>query len=72
MSPSAHTQRRLSLVWGVETLLVPDFQDTDTMIQQTIQAVRESGLEPGQRVVITGGVPFGQSGHTNLIKVHTV
>jgi len=72
VSPSAHTQRRLSLVWGVETLLVPDFQDTDTMIQQTIQAVRESGLEPGQRVVITGGVPFGQSGHTNLIKVHTV
>ena len=72
VSPSAHTQRRLSLVWGVETLLVPDFHDTDTMLQQTIQAVRQSGLEPGQRVVITAGVPFGKSGQTNLIKVHTL
>jgi pyruvate kinase len=72
VSPSAHTQRRLALVWGVETLLVPDFQDTDTMLEQTIQAVRRSGLEPGRRVVITGGVPFGKSGQTNLIKIHTV
>ena len=72
VSPSAHTQRRLALVWGVETLLVPDFQDTDAMLEQTIQAVRRSGLEPGRRVVITGGVPFGKSGQTNLIKVHTV
>jgi pyruvate kinase len=51
---------------------VPDFQDTDTMLEQTIQAVRRSGLEPGRRVVITGGVPFGKSGQTNLIKIHTV
>ena len=72
VSPSAHTQRRLALVWGVETLLVPDFQDTDAMLDQTIQAVRRSGLEPGRRVVITGGVPFGKSGQTNLIKIHTV
>jgi len=72
VSPSAHTQRRLALVWGVETQLVPDFRDTDTMLAQTIQAVRDYGLEPGHRVVITGGVPFGKVGQTNLIKVHTV
>ena len=71
VSPSAHTQRRLALVWGVETLLVPDFKNTDMMIAQTIQAVRDNGLAPGQRVVITGGLPFGSSGQTNFIKVHT-
>jgi pyruvate kinase len=42
------------------------------MLNKTVQAVRDSGMEPGQRVVITGGVPFGKSGQTNLIKVHTV
>lgn len=72
VSPSPHTQRRLALVWGVETLLVPDFRDTDTMLAQTIQAVRDAGFPEGQRVVITGGVPFGKVGQTNLIKVHTV
>ncbi|HEY1407703.1 MAG TPA: pyruvate kinase [Promineifilum sp.] len=70
VSPSSHTQRRLALVWGVETLLVPDFDETDTMIEETAKALREYGLAEGQRVVITGGVPFKQSGHTNLIKVH--
>jgi pyruvate kinase len=70
VSPSPYTQRRLALVWGVETLLVPDFEDTDTMLAETGEALRKSGLQAGQRVVITGGVPFRQSGHTNLIKVH--
>lgn len=72
VSPSPHTQRRLALVWGVETLLVPDFGDTDTMLTQTAEALRISGLEAGQHVVITAGVPFRMSGHTNLIKVHSL
>ncbi len=72
ISPSPYTQRTLALVWGVDTLLVPDFSDTDTMLEETAQALRNSGLESGQRVVITAGVPFRQSGHTNLLKVHTI
>jgi pyruvate kinase len=72
VSPSAHTQRRLALVWGVETLLVPDFADTDTMLEETAEALRDGGLQAGQQVVITAGVPFQRSGHTNLIKVHAI
>ena len=72
VSPSAHTQRRLALVWGVDTLLVPDFADTDTMLEETGEALRNNGFEAGQQVVITAGVPFRVSGHTNLIKVHTI
>lgn len=72
VSPSAHTGRRLALVWGVNTLIVPDFADTDTMLEETAEALRVSGLEPGRQVVITAGVPFRVSGHTNLIKVHTI
>ncbi len=72
VSPSAHTQRRLALVWGVDTLLVPDFADTDTMLEETAEALRNNGFEAGQQVVITAGVPFRMSGHTNLIKVHTI
>ena len=72
VSPSPHTQRRLALVWGVETLLVSDFADTDSMLAETAEALLASGLKTGQCVVITAGVPFRQSGHTNLIKVHTL
>jgi pyruvate kinase len=72
VSPSPYTQRRLALVWGVDTLLVPDFEDTDTMLDETAEALRKYGLEAGQRFVVTAGVPFRKSGHTNLIKVHTI
>lgn len=72
VSPSAHTQRRLALVWGVDCVLVPQFPDTDTMLIKTAETLREYGFRPGDRVVITAGVPFGTSGQTNLIKVHTV
>ncbi|MFO7663550.1 MAG: pyruvate kinase [Chloroflexota bacterium] len=72
VSPSPHTQRRLSLVWGVECILVPQFPDTDTMLTETADALLLYGFQTGDQVVITAGVPFGSSGQTNLIKVHTV
>lgn len=72
VTPLPETQRRLALVWGVECLLVPAFHDTDEMIQQTVAAMRPLGLQSGERIVITAGVPFGRSGQTNLIQVHEV
>lgn len=70
VSPSAVTQRRLALVWGVQCLLVPDVETTDEMIARALQALRAHGLDDGGEVVITAGVPFGSRGYTNLIQVH--
>ncbi|MCP4357766.1 MAG: pyruvate kinase [Chloroflexi bacterium] len=70
VSPLAATQRRLALVWGVDCIVVPDFIDTDEMLAQTARAMGTFGLKSGDRLVITGGVPFGHTGQTNLIQVH--
>jgi pyruvate kinase len=72
VSPLLSTQRRLALVWGVQCVVVPDFNDTDEMLVQTAEAIRSLGLVTGDRMVITAGVPFGQSGQTNLIQVHEI
>jgi pyruvate kinase len=72
VTPSPHTQRRLALVWGVESLLVPEFRDTDTMLAQAVAAMRSLNLTPGGKLVITAGVPFGNSGTTNLIQVREI
>ncbi|GAB4265897.1 MAG: pyruvate kinase [Candidatus Promineifilaceae bacterium] len=72
VSPLLRTQRRLALVWGVECLQVDDFDDTDEMLEMTVSAMRPHGLQAGDKIVITAGVPFGQSGHTNLIQVHEI
>jgi pyruvate kinase len=74
VSPLEKTQRRLALVWGVQCILVSDFYtDTDAMLDQTISAIHPLGIiKEGDHIVITAGIPFGSSGHTNLIQVHKV
>lgn len=70
VSPVLETQRRLALVWGVECLSVPQFVDTEHMIEVTLDALRPRGLQEDDTIVVIAGVPFGSSGSTNLIRVH--
>jgi pyruvate kinase len=71
VSPSAKTQRRMALVWGVECLVVREhFNSTDDMLKKAISALDPLLVSAGGRIVITAGVPFGSSGQTNLIQVH--
>jgi pyruvate kinase len=72
VSPSDKTQRRLALVWGVDCLLVPPFNRTDEMLGATMKALLPFKLKDDDKVVITAGVPFGASGKTNMIQVHSV
>jgi pyruvate kinase len=71
-TPSERTQRQLALVWGVECLLVPEFYDTDGMLDVTVSALQPYNLSPGDKIVITAGVPFGRMATTNLIQVHRI
>jgi len=67
------TWRRLNLVWGVYPYRVEGIGDTDDMMAKAEKMGLESGLfQKGDRVVITAGVPFGQPGTTNLLKVQTI
>jgi pyruvate kinase len=71
VTPSAETQHRLALVWGVEALVADDFfASTDDMLARTVATLAPLGLPTSGRIVITAGIPFGRSGHSNLIQVH--
>ena len=73
VSPREQTQRWLALVWGVQTLVVDKFfSSTDDMLLKTVETLRPHGAVPGDRIVITAGIPFGSSGQSNLIQVHEV
>ena len=72
-TPDPAVYRRMALVWGVTPLLVPEYASTDEMIEYTTRAAREAGLvKPGDRVVITAGIPAGGEGRTNMLKVHVI
>ncbi|MFB5282326.1 pyruvate kinase [Peribacillus sp. Hz7] len=66
-----HIVRRLALVWGVYPQMGPRANTTDEMLQIAIDESLHSGLvSHGDLVVITAGVPVGEKGTTNLIKIH--
>lgn len=72
-TPNPVTYRRMALVWGVFPMLIPEFDTIDEMIQSVVKAAQDSHLvNHGDSVVIIAGVPFGVTGQTNFLKVHTV
>jgi pyruvate kinase len=47
-----------------------DAHDLDDVVERaTEMAQREGFAKPGERIVITAGVPLGTSGSTNLLRV---
>lgn len=70
---SESVRRRLSLIWGVYSVITEQLHSTDDIIDISVSKALEAELiRNGDLIVITAGVPVGVSGTTNLIKVHIV
>lgn len=73
VTPNERTRRQLALSWGVEAIITPQYADTDELLNDSLdEAVKQGVLEEGDLVVVTGGIPVGLTGATNLIKVSTI
>ncbi|MEH7108170.1 pyruvate kinase [Bacillus sp. JJ1764] len=73
VTANEHICRRLSLVWGVYPQLGKAATTTDEMLDIAVEESLNSGIvKHGDLVVITAGVPVGESGTTNLMKIHIV
>lgn len=65
--------RKLALVWGVYSREGEIATTTDEMLDIAVRESIQTGIvKHGDRVVITAGVPVGETGSTNLMKVHVV
>jgi len=65
--------RQLALVWGVHPVLGKKAHSTDEMLDVSIDCCLRSGMvKRGSKVIITAGVPVGERGTTNLMKVHVI
>jgi pyruvate kinase len=70
LTPVPATSRRMALIWGIHCVLTKDPTDLDDMVDRACRiAYREGFARPGQRVVITAGVPLGTPGATNMLRV---
>jgi pyruvate kinase len=72
-SPHPEVLRRTALYAGIVPLEVAHGADTDDMIAKgTMAAVRAGLVRPGDRIAFVAGVPVGEPGQTNLVKVEVV
>jgi pyruvate kinase len=72
-TPLVSTARRCSLYWGVQPVLIAPVQDTDEMISNVSETMKNMGVvSPGDVIVIMAGTPIGISGTTNTVKLQTI
>ena len=73
LTPRESTARRQCIVWGVHACRTPDANSLDDMVDIATHQARIDGFaDPGDRVIITAGVPFGTPGKTNLLRIARV
>lgn len=67
------TLNRLELVWGVQTLEVTPYQSSEDAMKQIQQRLLDFGIvEPGDRIIMTLGMPVQQGSKTNTVRVFVV
>jgi pyruvate kinase len=73
LSTEPETCRQLALVWGVipqQATRAPDYGAMLDVARDTL--LQQGYASPGDRIVVTAGVPFEVPGTTNLLKVEVV
>ena len=70
LSPIVQTARRLSVVWGLHCVVTQDATDLDDMVNRACRIVCGEGFgKPGDRIIISAGVPLGTPGATNMLRI---
>ncbi|MDT4813934.1 Pyruvate kinase [compost metagenome] len=73
ITPNLDIARRLAIAWGIHSTVSPDVQSVDEMVEAATRAALAEGYAaPGDQITIAAGMPFGQGGTTNLLRVAEV
>lgn len=68
--PTSHIAEKVSLNFGVKSVIVKLYDDLDIMLEQIKEiAIKEFNLQEHDVIVITGGFPLGKTRTTNNIRI---
>ncbi len=69
-TPSARTARQLTMSWGVDTLIVPESDSIDAIVDQAVEAATSAGyVEPGDIAVVLAGSPTEPEPATDTLRL---
>lgn len=73
VTPSEKTARQCAIVWGVNPVVKEGHKTTDALLNNAVATAVETGrVSNGDLIIITAGVPTGEKGTTNMMKIHLV
>jgi pyruvate kinase len=70
ITPDLQVARRMALMWGAHSVhseVVHSYEEMVSLAEATVRS--EEFAKPGELVVVVAGIPFGQSGSTNNLRV---
>ncbi len=73
LTPNLKTSRQLTLVWGTHPVLTDNIFSISQMVEAACNLAKHENFIPAvDHIVITAGVPFGQTGRTNMLRIEKV
>lgn len=70
-TPLPRTAQELTLCWGVQSYVTPEYTTTDAMVESVQTGLTETGsLQHGDHVVIVAGNPGRHAHQTNSLRVY--
>jgi pyruvate kinase len=73
LTDEEHTYNQLAMVWGVIPVLCPSGLDfEETLARAREEALARELVQPGDRIVLTAGLPLHQPGTTNFLRVEVL
>ena len=71
LTPLIATARQLTPVWGIHSVVVEnEITDEASMTKLACDAALAAEFgKPGDNIVIVAGIPYGESGTTNLLRI---
>jgi len=70
LTPDLATARRLALVWGLHPVVTNLVEDLSQVVETAFVIAQQEGFaKAGDTIAITGGMPSGVSGGTNLLRI---
>ena len=71
VTPDQQVSRQLCLLWGAHSVLSKDVNTYEEMVDHATGTARGRGdfAKPSDVIVVVAGVPFGEAGTTNNLRV---
>jgi pyruvate kinase len=73
LTPYDDVAGRLLLYWGVRPLIVTELTNIDEGFALAANLTKDLGIaKPGDLIIVAAGIPIGQAGATNMLKVEKI